>query len=159
MRLLLLCFTIALSSSLMAHPHLRDSIQLDYTFDKTGQSANVIKVNATITNNSSRWFYFLSESCNGLANNITTTSTKATKYIIVNCNMSTPVKQSIAPKGTYNFTCRITYVGSLEKVGLNLSLIRVSKSYIVNEKLISKEEQQKKMSPFLLSGPVKTIPK
>jgi hypothetical protein len=86
MKLLTLSISIVLSAAVMANVHSRDSIAFDYTFEKIGQLENVIQVTAALTNHSNNWFYFLSESCNGLDYNITTTSPKAIPYTLVHFN-------------------------------------------------------------------------
>ena len=159
MKLFSLLIFILLSSSAIAHPHSKDSIHFDYTFEKSENMKEIIQVNATITNHSSRHFYFLSQSCNGLDYYITTTSPKATIFIFIHCNASFGRKMILAPKGTYEFITRIQCIGKLEKVGLNLTLTQVSKTYVDDEKFSSKNDKEKKMNPLLLSGPVQPIPK
>ncbi|NOQ72108.1 MAG: hypothetical protein GQ574_08910 [Crocinitomix sp.] len=159
MKLFAFITSILFSTLSIAHPHAKGPVSLDYTFEKSANSDNVIQVNATITNHSDSHFYFLSQSCNGLDYYITTTSPKATVFIFIHCNQSVPQKMTIAPNATYAFTTRITCTGNLEKVGLNLALIQVSKYYVVDEKFISKIEKEQKMNTLLLSGPVLAIPR
>lgn len=156
MKLLALCTSILLSSFVFAHPHSKDSISFDYTIEKSINMKGVYSVNAAITNNSSESFYFLSETCNGLDYYITATSPKVIVYILINCNGTAPVKNSIAPKGVYDFTFRIKTAGDVNRVGLNLALVKLSKAYVVKNK--SASSIRKKMCVLTLSGPVLPLP-
>tara|TARA_B110000037_G_scaffold19257_1_gene20354 strand:+ start:68769 stop:69242 length:474 start_codon:yes stop_codon:yes gene_type:complete len=156
MKLLAICISILLSSVLFAHPHSKDSISFDYRIKNSVNMKGVYLVNATILNNSSETFYFLSESCNGLNYYITATSPKVITYIVINCNGTAPIKNSIAPKGVYDFTFRIKTAGDVSRVGLNLALVKLSKNYSVKNK--SAGSIRKKLHVLTLSGPVLPLP-
>jgi hypothetical protein len=156
MKVLALCISVLLSSVVFAHPHSKDSISFDYTIQKSINMKGVYLVNAVITNHSSEAFYFLSESCNGLDYYITATSPKVIAYILINCNTTAPVKNSIVPKGIYDFTFRIKTAGDISRVGLNLALVKLSKNYSVKNK--STSSIRKNMRVLNLAGPVLPIP-
>ncbi len=142
----------------IAHPHSADSIHFDYTFQKSEYMDKVIQVNASITNQSSKHFYFLSESCNELDYYITTTAPNASVYIFIHCNATFPRKIDLAPGASYEFKTKIKYYNTLEKLGLNLVLTQLSKAYQVDEKFISDINRDHKKNHLKLSGPVLSVP-
>lgn len=147
---------VFISTLAVAYPHSKDSISFDYKFEKIDNIKGAYWVNAEIINHSSQHFYFLSESCNGLDYYISSTSPKVVVYILINCNATFPRKNSIAPNETYAFKFRIKSSGDVTRVGLNLSLVKLSKSYSVKDKSIGVIRQ--KMRVINLSGPVLPLP-
>lgn len=158
MKLFLLSVFSLLTSFAIAHPHSADSIHFNYTFHKSEHMDKVIQVNASITNQSSKHFYFLSESCNGLDYYITTTALNASVYIFVHCNATFPRKITLAPGASYEFKTNIKYHSTLKKMGLNLVLTQLSEAYQVDEKFISNINRDLKKNHLKLSGPVLIVP-
>jgi hypothetical protein len=133
----------------------QEDINFTYAFNR--DNSNIINVNAKIINNSTEDIYFLSESCNGLDYYLTTTSDSAEILILLHCNATFPRKIELKANTSYKFETIIQLVGDIEKIGLNLKLVRLMKSTEVEGKFIDEIRKENTQRTLILEGPIKKI--
>ena len=130
----------------------QDNIEFTYEFEKDKSNSNLINVMAKIINKSENDIYFLSESCNGLDYYLTTNTTSAEIFIMIHCNVTYPRKIELKANSDYEFKTIIQLKGSVEKVGLNLKLLKLGESVQIEGKFIDVIRKENTKQTMNLEG-------
>ena len=133
----------------------QEDFDFTYEFNIDDSNPNIVNVTAEINNNSTEDIYFLSESCNGLDYYLTTTSDSAEILILIHCNATFPRKIELKANSSYEFKTIIQLNGDIKEVGLNLTLVKLTKSTVVEGKFIGEIRKANTEGTLILEGLIK----
>ncbi len=141
------------SFGILASEKSVERLTFSYTIVKDTVFENSYIVHGDIKNVTSETIYFLSESCNGLDYDLSTSNPKGQIDIIMHCFVSLPEKCSIKANDHFTFRSRIALSSPLKEIALSLNLYELSANEEIKDESIASIIMRKRSKVILLQGP------
>lgn len=150
-------YIIVLLLLLSSIGYTQKKIGFTYKFNVDSKDATLIHVTGKLINNSDKDMYFLAWSCNGINEQLKTTSPLAEVYPTFSCNASWPIKIELKAHELYEFKTIIKRNSRLKKVGLILDFLALTKTTSLDGKTTYEIRKENPDQSEMIKGPVLCI--
>lgn len=137
--------------------YTQQNLGFTYEFNVDSKDATLIHVTGKLINNSDKDMYFLAWSCNGINEQLKTTSPLAEVYSTILCRASWPIKIELKAHEVYEFKTIIKRNSSLKKVGLILDFVELTKTTSLEGNTINEIRKENLDQSEMIKGPILNI--